>query len=283
LHSASNGYAPPISAVRFHLNQRQQHPLQQRSLAVLRVKRRLSRENYPRVLVAFFVALSGGFAFLSSFLMLRFGLESMALRYPVSLGFGYLFFLFLLWVWLRNVADSFFDIPVSSGSSPSGGSGESLPTFKGEGGEFGGGGASGSFDDPIGLVYEDGSGDLIKDVGDPLAGVAEADELAIPIIVIVGAVAIASVSLYFILYVIYIAPLILAEVLVDGVLSYALFRRIKDLDSPHWIQSVFRKTFWPLLITAVLVAVVGYTLSSYAPGARSIGEAVKQISQSASR
>jgi hypothetical protein len=239
----------------------------------------LLSENFPRLLIATFVALSGGFALVTSVLMLGVGLENMSLRYPISLAFGYLFFIFLLWVWLRNVADSFFDIPSPSGTSSGGNSDEAIPTFKGGGGDFGGGGASGDFDGPTGLVYDDTSGSILKDVGEPLDSIGDADELVIPIIVIACAVAVASASLY----VIYIAPLILAEVLVDGVLSYALFRRVKDLDSPHWLQSVFRRTFWPLLCTAVVVSVAGYALSSYAPGARSIGEAVKHISESSAR
>ncbi len=240
----------------------------------------MGSDSFPRVLVAFLVAIAGGFALLSSFVMLNLGLERMALRYPVALLFGYVFFLFLLWLWLRKNADSYFDVPepgisFGSGSAPSGEvSGESLPSFKGEGGEFGGGGATGSFDSPSGLVHEESTGSIFNDVGEPIASVAEAEELAIPILVALFALAIALASFY----VIYIAPVLLSEVLVDGVLSYALFRKMKGLESPHWVQSVFRRTFWPLLATAVTLSVAGYLLSTYAPGAHSIGEAVRQMS-----
>ncbi|TCO96867.1 hypothetical protein EV684_1284 [Rubrivivax gelatinosus] len=46
--------------------------------------------------MALLVALTGGFGLLASFTLLRLGLDSMALRYPLALAFAYLFFLFLI-------------------------------------------------------------------------------------------------------------------------------------------------------------------------------------------
>jgi hypothetical protein len=133
-----------------------------------------------------------------------------------------------------------------------------------------GGGASGNFDTPVGSMHEEGVSSLLNEAGKPLSAVAEAEEFAIPIFVVIFAIAIAVASLY----VIYIAPLLLAEVMVDGVLSYALFRRVKGLESPHWIKTAIKRTFWPLVATAVTLCIAGALLSSYAPGSKSIGEAM---------
>jgi len=55
------------------------------------------------------VALTGGFGLLASFVMLKAGLESMAIRYPLALSVAYLFFLVLIWLWLRTKAEVYLD------------------------------------------------------------------------------------------------------------------------------------------------------------------------------
>jgi hypothetical protein len=104
--------------------------------------------------------------------------------------------------------------------------------------------------------------------------VADADELAIPLLAVFLAVGLALASFY----VIYIAPALLAEVLVDGALSYALYRYIRGDDPAHWLATAVRRTILPFLATAVFLAIVGATMSAYAPGARSIGEVVHRAS-----
>lgn len=78
--------------------------------------------------------------------------------------------------------------------------------------------------------------------GKAAESVGDADELAIPILVIVLAIGLAVASLY----VVYIAPALFAELIVDGVLSYALFRHLRSEDSPLWVTSGYA-TLWCLL------------------------------------
>jgi len=101
--------------------------------------------------------------------------------------------------------------------------------------------------------------------------VGDADELAIPLLVIVFAAGLALASLY----VVYVAPMLFAELLVDGALSYALYRRIKATDSPHWVESAVRRTALPFVLTAVFVSATGAAMAAYAPGAHSIGQVVQ--------
>ena len=239
-----------------------------RSHAILRLTRRLEQDSFPRIQMSLIVGLTGAAGLLFSFTMLQLGVTSMTLRYPLALLMAYGVFLLLLWLWLRTKAEDYVDIPDFSGSGSSG-SGDCMPAFEGGGGHFGGGGASGSFDGPASFapVESDASplSDAASTVGDG------ADELAIPLIVIAFALGLALASLY----VVYVAPMLFAELLVDGALSYALYRRIKTTDSPHWVESAVRRTALPFALTAVFVSATGAAMVAYAPGAHSIGQVVQ--------
>ena len=82
--------------------------------------------------------------------------------------------------WLETNAQDYIDAPDLSGVLPTGqGGGEChAPLKSGGDGDFGGGGASGSFDGPGDAVGEAVSSPM-KTVSDSVASVAEADELAI--------------------------------------------------------------------------------------------------------
>ncbi len=193
------------------------------------------------------VALTGLGGFLASFAMLRLGVQSMALRYPLAVGAAYLVFLLLLWLWLRTKRDDYdIDDPgIDLGRGPSGGS-------SGEGGPSSGSSGSG-----------DSSG--LGDVAEALGG---ADELALPLI----ALALAAALLFAGGWIVYSAPLLFAELLVDGVLAASLYRRLKGAEPRHWLETAFRRTVWPFAATALLFCIAGLTLHHLAPEARSIGD-----------
>lgn len=243
-----------------------------RSQVVNRVQQKLEKESYPRLQMTLIAALTGAFGLLSSYILLLQGVDGMALRYPFALVLAYAMFLFLIWLWLRTNADDYTDIPDFPDTLPSGGGGTpGLPSRSGRGGDFGGG-ASGSFDESAYLAAESAS--PIRGVGESAASVAEADELAIPLLAVVLALGLALASFY----VIYIAPALLAEVLVDGALSFALYRYMRGEDPAHWLATAVRRTIQPFLATAVFLAIIGVAMSAYAPGARSIGEVIHRVS-----
>lgn len=237
------------------------------------MQRKLEAESYPRLQMTLIAALTGAFGLLSSFLLLREGVESMALRYPFALALAYAMFLFLIWLWLRTNAEDCADVPDLVNAFPSRGGGDAaLPVRAGGGGDFGGGGASGSFDGPASLASE--SVGPVPSVGESLGAVAEADELTVPLLAVVLAVGLALASFY----VIYIAPALLAEVLVDGALSYALYRYVRGHDPEHWLATAVRRTVLPFVATGVFLTALGAAMSAYAPGARSIGEVIEHVS-----
>jgi hypothetical protein len=234
-----------------------------------RIRSRLERDGFPRLQMLLLVTITGAAGFLASYLLLHAGLDEMWFRYLAAFGIAYLVFLLLLWLWLRTSADDYIDFPDLSGISPAR-SGESCPTYSGEGGDFGGGGASASFDqstEPMPLRGVSSPPET-NPVGEALGAVSDADELAIPLalLVLVAALMLSS------LFVIYSAPVLFAELLVDGVLAASLYRRLRGLETRHWLETALRRTIWPFLFTALTVAAAGWAMELYAPGANSIGD-----------
>ena len=246
-----------------------------RALAVQRVRDRLARDSFPRVQMALLVALTGGFGLLASFTMLKFGVDSMALRYPIALALAYLFFLFLIWLWLRTKAQDYLDAPDITDLMPRPGGLGGPPDFKsGGGGDFGGGGASGGFDGAA-VPLEAPASSSLSAVGETVGSAAEADEFAIPLVAIALAIGIAIGIAVASLYVVYIAPVLFAEVLVDGALSYALFRHLRGQVPQHWLFSAFRRTVVPFAATALFLGAIGAAMAAYAPGAKSVGQVMQ--------
>jgi hypothetical protein len=229
------------------------------------VRRALERQRYPRVQMFVIVLLTGLAGFAASFIMLHMGVGAMALRYLLALCVAYLMFLFIVWVWLRFGADSLdaIDPGVTGGAD---GPAPVPRGLDGAGGTFDGGGASGNYevDGAAGqLAMPDAASGL--DVGDLDAG-----EAVIPLFVaalIAGVVCCA-------LFIVYAAPMLFAELLVDGILSASLYRRLRGIDRHHWLETALRRTFWPFVFAAVSVTALGWGLANYAPGAQSIGEAL---------
>ena len=96
------------------------------------------RGSFPRLQMTLIVALTGASGLLASFLMLRGGLDTMALRYPLAVAVAYGAFLLLLWAWLRTSSREWVDvpdIPLPTGGFGSPGGAIDVPTpFSGGGG-----------------------------------------------------------------------------------------------------------------------------------------------------
>lgn len=110
--------------------------------------------------------------------------------------------------------------------------------------------------------------------GKSVGSAADAEELAIPLIAIALAIGVALASLY----IVYIAPVLFAEVLVDGSLSYVLFRHLRGQDPRHWLSSTFRHTAAPFAVTAVFLFAAGAAMAVYALGAKSVGQVMAHAS-----
>jgi hypothetical protein len=82
------------------------------------------------------------------------------------------------------------------------------------------------------------------------------------------------------LYVVYAAPLLLAEILVEGVLLSGLYRGMKRArrGGGDWLGAAVRRTWLPVLLTLLTFSAAGYFLQRAAPRARSLGEAWRMVS-----
>jgi hypothetical protein len=207
--------------------------------------------------MVFFLTLTALAGFVCSVLLHAAGLQQMAIRYPISVAFAYLVFLFLLYLWLTSFSHRqrraqgqpgyvYVDPwPYSYRSSPTPAAPTTATTptpqeSKGKGSGWGG-------------SMSDGDAALL---------------VIVLIVIAVGAAVVASV------FILVEAPVLLAEVLVNGLLAAGLARRARSAQGPHWTAGVIRRTWVVALVVAVIFGLVGYGLEKLVPGVTTMGEAV---------
>lgn len=235
---------------------------------IARMRAQLEASAWPRVELSLIIGLSGIAAFLISFLLLRAGVDSMSLRYGLAGAAGYLTFLGLIAVWIawkRHGFEPDFDVDaghvfdaIDAGTRFS--SGDRPPLFVG--GRSGGGGASGSWID--GRTGGGGGG-----------GSSWADDLGDSIGLVIVIIAAVIGGLLAIGYVVYLAPVLFAEVLVDAVIIAAISKRVARADRRDWTATVLRRTWFPALMLIAMLVAGGWALQKLAPDARSIGPAIE--------
>ena len=237
-----------------------------RQREIRRLRARLMRDGFPRIEMMLLVALTGGVGLLASWGLRLAGLHAMGPRYALALLLAYAVFLALLRIWLRLRPSDHVDVGNVDGSwSPS--SGGDPGTFSGGGGEFGGGGASGSFD-----VDADVDADALPDVGNVL----DAGDAGEGCLIVVPLASLAVIVLSA-LTVVWSAPTLFAEVLLDTLLAAGLYRRLKHAPAQDWLVTALRRTAGPFAIAAVLVVGGGFLLQHLAPGADTLGAALELL------
>jgi hypothetical protein len=254
---------------------RKRRSLIERGESVDRMTAHLKRQYWPRMTMMMVVALAAGTGFLLSAVMLWMGMRYMPVRYALAGIAGYGVFLALMNQWLgRQLRSSLVDRAADvdgaldvSGAILRGGSGsvESAADGLFRGGRSGGGGASASFDDvaspssmqPLPLMAGGDSRGFSLDLDD--------NDSALPLLAVIaiaaGVIACASV--------IWQAPQMLAELLVDGAVAGTAYRSLRLLG--EWTPHVMRRTILPaafIIVVFVLLGVAGHWLE---PEADSIG------------
>ena len=244
------------------------------------LKRQLQRKSYPRLHASIILLLTGLAGFLSSFVLLRAGVTAMWLRYPVAILVAYGVFLILLRVWLslsrprewdlEEVVDMTLEVVTDSTDAGD-------PGFGG-GVDFAGGGAGGSWEQSVSTITSTKTSVSTYTPTKSSSGFSfdlDLDEgwwILLAIVALLGA-AIAAV------YVVYIAPALLAEILLDGVLLAGLYERVKSIEHQHWLRSALRRTAVPAVVIVIFFAIAGFAMQRAAPEARSIGEVWKHITR----
>lgn len=251
------------------------HPQQlapaSRGALLLGLRRALLRRGLPRLQMSLIVVATGLVGFGASAGLLGAGMVSMPLRYGLAVAIAYATFLLLVRLWALYQRRSFIDdlpnvdVPVSDIALGGGGDAVAEPDFGG--GEFGGGGAGRSWDgdlssgDPsVSVLSSDGSSGSLSDVD-----LDEGWVVVAPLVLAVGTLVAA-------VYVIYIAPALLAEVLLDVLLVSGLYRGLRGLERRHWLSGIFRRTWVPVTGVLVLSVALGYGVQQMCPNADSIGD-----------
>lgn len=239
----------------------------------------------PRVQISVILLITAFAAFACSAIMLRLGITSMALRYPIAVLVGYIVFLILLRLWLwwqseESVGDLGVDgdIIVAAGdlSIPDIGSG-SGPSFSMGGGDFGGGGAGGSWSDadvkaPIPVAFSSSASPTSFSASSSSSGLPDIDvdlDEGLALIVVVVVLLLVFSAL---IYVIWIAPVLLAELVIDAAVVGSLYRPVKNIERTHWLRTALRKTAIPAGIVMLLFFIAGFVMQAAVPEAVTIGQ-----------
>jgi hypothetical protein len=242
---------------------------QARERRIDKIKRRLLLRSSPRLQVSLILSFTGIAGLVTSFSLLHLGVPLMWLRYPIAILLAYGVFLLLLRLWLylqRNqdrISNVDVDLPgidfTTPGASGYGGS------FHGGGGNFGGGGVSGTWGGGASSPSSVSSGSSFSDAISFDLDLEEGWLLVIAVVAFIGGIVAAF-------YIVYIAPSLLAEILLDGALVAGLYRRVKRIEQRHWLRAAVRRTLVPALLAAMFFTVAGYALQRAVPEAHSIGE-----------
>ena len=219
----------------------------------------LERDGNPRLQMVLLVAITGASGFIASYVLLQLGLTKMWVRYLTSFAVAYAVFLFLLWLWLISRAEDYANVSDFLPSPSSGSTGDAL---EGKGGEISDGGPN-----PRGHDAAFNS-TASRAAGDTLSRVAAVEDLAIPLLVF----ALFATLILSSLWVVYSAPVLFAELLVDGAFAAGLYRHLRGREPRHWLETAVRRTFLPFAVAAVVVTLTGWLMTLYAPEASSIGD-----------
>lgn len=219
-----------------------------RDREVQRQRRLLEKLSSPRLSMFLIASLTAGSGFLAAALLRQAGVTAMWLRYPLATAVAYAVFLLLLWLWLRYRDDGDGDgdvdptdfVPDASSSAAAGHCSDAA-TDAG--------------------CRSDGGFDLNTDIDGDLLGV-----------VVVALVALAGL-LFAAFSIITVAPLLLAELVVDAALAAGLYRHVRNMDRQrHWLTTALARTLWRFGAVAVLAAAAGAAIQYLIPGADSIGD-----------
>lgn len=225
-------------------------------------------------------------------LQMRLGSESLALRYLLTLGAGYLVYLLTLRLWagglLKHRGDSgssstdfgLSDVDVSfprDAAAPTG------PGFKsGGGGDFGGGGASGDFSGGTdtsrgtGLAFDDDSRGVVSGAFEVAAGADEGAIVVVPVVAVflVGVALVFGVGSLLMLYFGWEALLAVAVELAFTVVSARTAVRVVR---EGWLSAAVRLTWKPMLGALICAVLLGAVIDHFIPAAQSLPQAIRWL------
>jgi len=263
------------------------HAAQSKSV-VLRFERGiredLHRRRWVRIHVLSIALVTFGVLWGLSHALMVAGIESMALRHGAALSGAYLAYLGLLWAWCRWLLsrdDGSFDIhdPGIDMPSPSPGNAGSI-LRSGGGGDFSGGGASGSFD--VGEVHSiaEGSSSAMGEFTSAAAeAMGSADEGAIVLVPVALAIGVAvglAAALGFAVFGLFGVE-VLMSVAVE--IAFASAGGVLALKAQRegWLGHAVRRTALPMAIVLATTMLIGLAIGHWLPEAKTLPQALRLL------
>lgn len=197
---------------------------------------------------------------LSNYLFFTFlHIDQPLVRYPLTAAISYVWFFIMIKIYMKyhEYFDSVdaVDIPDLSSSS---GSGTRTPTWEGGGGEFSGGGSSGSFVSSTKGSSSSGNFDV---------GVDDEASLAILVVGIIAAAIFGSS-----VYVIWHSPEILSEILIEVFLVARLGKTIRKKNDPEWMMHILKSTGLAFAFVLITCLIGGAVLQTKCPEAKRLSD-----------
>ena len=223
-----------------------------REAQVEELAQHLRRHKRPRLAMACLLTVSSLAGLLTSYVLLKAGVDKMAWRYPLSVVASYSALLLQLWAWLTISKNAAMDV---AGRMVEGASDAlSLSTASAD------------------AASQAGSAADMVDLG------IVADEGAVFFWIILVAI----VVMFSAGYLVYVAPSILADVMLDTAAGYGLLAtmgkgsELSDfVGKAHWYERAVERTIVVFFITCAVMFFAGLALDHYAPGAHSLPEVIK--------
>ena len=202
-------------------------------------------------------------------ILLALQLNNLAVRYVIAVVIAYLFFLLLIRLWLWYVGLSVrprfdvdgadvLEIPARLLSNLGPGD---VPAIGG-GGQFGGGGATGSWGDAV--------ADVKTSSIEAPSGCIDIDDGIVVVVFLLLVLGLLVAGIYMI----WAAPAILAEAAFEAALAASLARSARRIDRPGWVGRVWRATIWPFIGILVLSGVLGFVAQRHCPEAKQLRDAL---------
>ncbi len=250
-----------------------------RARRISRLATRFERTHAVRLTMLLVVGIGATVGFLTSAFLLWAGVWFMPVRYAVACALGYAAFVALMNRWLgvqaeretgSNVVEHAVDTldltgPILRRPGRPGG-GNTVPGGVFEGGRSGGAGASASFGGPStpAPMYVP-SASQASSRGSWMPDLDEDGLKLLPIFAVIAII----LGLFAAGSVIWSAPHLLAEILVDGAIAGGAYQRLKQTG---WTGGIVRRTWKPMLAIFLAFILLGAAGHYFNPAADSIGD-----------
>ena len=98
-----------------------------------------------------------------------------------------------------------------------------------------------------------------------------------PLLAVLCLLALVDTVLLASVWVVWSAPVLMAELLVDAAIVGGLYRRMQGMGAQGWWRLCLSHTFWPLLGLVVFFAVLGWSAQQLTPEAVSLMQVVQAL------